>query len=210
VGNQRVLKAKLPNLTLITDSQRLPTGRFFEVVDAALSGGVDALLVREKKMDSARLLAFASALRDLTDKHQAKLIIHTQADIAKAIHADGVHLSSLEMNQIPAIRKWLNNDEITISTSCHNEIELEFASNFGADFAFLSPVFSTQSHPNEVPLSITKFRELASAPPIPIIALGGINVENRKQLQGFGIAVIGSILDSDDPKATARALLASH
>lgn len=145
-------------------------------------------------------------LRELTDIHQAKLIIHTQADVAKAIRADGVHLSSLEMNQIPAIRKWLSRDEITLSTSCHNEIELEFASKFGADFVFLSPVFPTRSHPDEPHLGIIKFRELASGPPLPVIALGGINAENRHQLEGFPVAVISSILDSDDPKAAAKAL----
>ena len=177
------------------------------VVDAALSGGVDAVLVREKQMDSARLLAFASQLRELTLGHEAKLIIHTQADIAKAIGADGVHLSSIEMNQIPIIREWIKSDAITLSTSCHNEIELEFAHRFGADFAFLSPVFATQSHPDEEPLGITRFRELAAAPPLPIIALGGISSKNRQQLEGVPVAVISAILDASDPRAEAEKLV---
>lgn len=207
MGHQEVLKADLPNLTLITDSQRLPKDRFSEVVDAALSGGVDAVLVREKKMDSARLLAFASHLRELTNRHQATLIVHTQADIAKAIHADGVHLSSMEMNQIPAIREWLKNDEITLSTSCHNKIELEFAHRFGADFVFLSPVFTTRSHPDKEPLGITRFRELAAASPLPVIALGGISSTNRQQLESSPVAVISAILDADDPRSEAGKLV---
>ncbi len=209
MGDQTVLKnnlPKLPELTLITDSQRLPTNRFFEVVDAALSGGVDAVLVREKQMDSARLLAFASTLRELTHSHGAKLIIHTQADIAKAIKADGVHLSASEINQVPAIRKWLGTKEMTLSASCHNAIELDFASKFGADFAFLSPVFITQSHPGELALGIKAFRALATATPLPVIALGGIDEKNRSQLEGFPIAVISAILDADDPRAAALAL----
>ena len=196
----------MPHLILITDSQRLPKYRFLEVVDAALSGGVDAVLVREKQMDSARLLAFASQLRELTHRHKAKLIIHTQADIAKAIGADGVHLSSIEMNQIPAIREWLRRDGMTLSTSCHNELELEFAQRFGADFVFLSPVFATQSHPDEEPLGITKFRELAADPPLPVIALGGITSKNRPQLKGFPVAVISAILNADDPFDEANKL----
>ena len=80
------------------------------MVDAALAGGVDTVLVREKQMDSARLLAFASNLRQLTRNHGARLIIHTQADVARAIGADGVHLSSLEMNQIPDIRAWMEGE----------------------------------------------------------------------------------------------------
>lgn len=207
MGHQEVLKADLPNLILITDSRRFPRDRFIEVIDAALSGGVDTVLVREKQMDSARLLAFASQLRELTNRHQAKLIVHTQADIAKAIHADGVHLSSIEMNQIPVIREWLKRDEITLSTSCHNEIELQFAHRFAADFVFLSPVFTTRSHPDEEPLGITRFRELAAASPLPVIALGGINSANRQQLEGLPVAVISAILDADDPRSEAGKLV---
>ena len=177
------------------------------MVTQALAGGVDAVLVREKQMDSARLLAFASRLRDLTNSSGAKLIIHTQADIARAIGADGVHLSSMDMNQVTDIRNWLDSDKMTISTSCHNEIELGFAQRFGADFAFLSPVFTTQSHPSEPNLGIEKFKAIAESSPLPVIALGGINTGNRKQLKGFGVAVIGSILDATDPKATAAGLI---
>jgi len=178
-------------------------------VDAALAGGVDTLLVRENQMDSARLLAFASQLRELTSHHEARLIIHTQADIAKAIHADGVHLSSIEMNQIPVIREWLKSDEVTLSTSCHNEIELEFAHRFGADFVFLSPVFATKTHPDDEPLGITRFRELAATPPLPVIALGGISSMNRQQLGDIPVAVISAILDADNPRTEAEKLAQS-
>lgn len=177
------------------------------MVDAALSGGVDAILVREKQMDSARLLAFASRLRELTADNGAKLIIHTQADVAKAVGADGVHLASSDLADIPTVRDWLGNSEMTISTSCHNEIELGFSQRFGADYAFLAPVFPTQSHPGEPHLGIEKFREMAESTSLPVIALGGINADNRNQLKGFPVAVIGALLDSDDPKVAAKSLL---
>jgi len=177
------------------------------VVSQALAGGVDALLVREKKMDSARLLAFASRLRELTSHHGAKLIIHTQADIAKAIGADGMHLASSDLAEIPSIRTWLNNPEMIISASCHNEIELGFAQRFGADYGFLSPVFPTQSHPGEPHLGVEKFKEIAEGTSLPVIALGGINAGNRNQLKGFGVAVIGTILGAVDPKAAAAGLI---
>ncbi len=207
MGYQTLLKPDTPKLILITDSQRLSKDRFFEVVSEALAGGVDALLVREKQMDSARLLAFASRLRELTSSFNAKLIIHTQADIAKAVSADGVHLASTDLAEIPSVREWLNSPEITISASCHNGIELGFAQRFGADYAFLSPLFPTQSHPGEPHLGIEKFRELADTTSLPVVALGGINRENRSQLEGFGVAVIGAILDADNPKAAAEGLV---
>lgn len=177
------------------------------MVDAALSGGVDAVLVREKQMDSARLLAFASTLRDLTDSYQAKLIIHTQADVAKAVGADGLHLASSDLAEVPTVRDWLESPGMTISTSCHNEIELGFSQRFGADYAFLSPVLATQSHPGKPHLGIEKFREMAARAALPVIALGGINADNRDQLKGFPVAVVGTILDADDPRAAAEGLI---
>lgn len=207
MGYQTLLKPVTPNLILITDSQRLSRDRFFEVVSEALAGGVDAVLVREKQMDSARLLAFTSHLRELTSSHKAKLIIHTQADIAKAVSADGVHLASTDLAEIPSVREWLNNPDMTISASCHNEIELGFVQRFGADYAFLSPVFPTQSHPGEPHLGMETFRKMTGTTSLPVIALGGINAENRNQLEGFGVAVIGSIFDANDPKAAATELL---
>ncbi|MDX8395997.1 MAG: thiamine phosphate synthase [Mariprofundaceae bacterium] len=197
---------ELPQLILITDRDRLPGERFFEVVKEALDGGVDAILVREKQLDSAKLLAFSSRLRGLTHQFGAKLIIHTQADIAKAINADGVHIASNMLNEIPAMRTWLDDDKMTISASCHNEIELGFAHRFGADFSFLSPVFPTQSHPDTPALGIDAFKQLANDSPLPIIALGGINSENRQQLKGFGIATLGTIFDANEPKQAAQNL----
>jgi thiamine-phosphate diphosphorylase len=177
------------------------------VVDAALSGGVDAVLVREKQMDSARLLAFASRLRELTGNYGAKLIIHTQADVARAVGADGLHLASNDLAEVPTVRDWLESPGMTISTSCHNEIELGFSQRFGADYAFLSPVLPTQSHPGEPHLGIEKFREMAARAALPVIALGGINADNRDQLKGFPVAVVGTILDADDPRTAAKGLI---
>ncbi len=195
-----------PELILITDGQRLADGSFFLTVEQALQGGVDAVLVREKQMDSARLLAFSSALRELTEAHGAKLIIHTQADVARAVSADGIHLSSLDINEVPKVRDWLDDEEMTISVSCHNEIELEFAGRFEADFALLSPVFPTASHPGEPELGIERFKELAAQSSVPVVALGGIVPENRNRLAGFGVAVIGAILGADDSYAAAERL----
>jgi len=177
-------------------------------VQAALAGGADAVLVREKAMDSARLLGFASRLRELTREHDAKLIIHSQADIAGAIGADGVHVASADIGELPAMRQWLGRAgaNMSFSTSCHSTEQLQAAREAGADFALLSPVFPTSSHPGEPHLGVERFRELAAASPLPVVALGGITPENRAELADFGVAVIGAILDADDPQAAARLL----
>ena len=200
------MPVKPPVLTLITDSSRLSGEPLFEVVASALKGGVDAVLVREKSMDSARLLSFASRLRQLTSQYSAKLIIHTQADVAMAVDADGVHVAAGDITNIPAIRLWLNDSGKTVSASCHNRDELKKAEIAGADYVFLSPVFPTLSHPGAPHLGMKTFHQLVSETPLPVIALGGINSENRQLLQVSGCAVIGAVLDSPNPESMARKL----
>ncbi len=180
--------------------------RFFDVVDAALGGGVDAILVREKQMDSARLLAFCSRLRAVTMAHDALLIIHGQADVAKAVGADGIHVAARNAGEIPAMRQWLKHAEMTLSASCHNAEELGQAGYSGADFALLSPVFPTASHPGAPHLGAKRFHALANAAPLPVAALGGITPGNRSELAGYPVAVISAILDADDPEDAARRL----
>ncbi len=180
---------------------------FFKVVEAALNGGVDAILVREKRMDSARLLAFASRMRIMTRNAGARLIIHTQADIARAVEADGVHVAASRMGELPAIRNWAEGFPLSLSVSCHNLTEIRWAHTMRADFALLSPVFPTGSHPGSSSLGEKNFKEVAKAAPIPVIALGGIRPENRHLVSEFGIAVISAILDAADPGTAARSLL---
>jgi len=198
---------KLPELTLITHSNNKPNSDLFNIFHAALAGGVRQIIIREKAMDSARLLAFSARLRDITNQYQAKLIIHSQADIAKAVNADGVHLASSDIAEIPSMRDWLGMPNMRISTSCHDLQELQKSHQAGADFAMLSPVFPTQSHPDAPILGIDAFKKIADASPLPIIALGGIDATNRLQLKGFSVATIRSILDAKDPKQATQALL---
>jgi len=180
--------------------------RFFATVEAALCGGVDAILVREKQMDSARLLAFCSRLRAITSVHGAILIVHSQADVASAVGADGVHIAAANMEEIPAIKKWLNKSDLTVSASCHTVEELEQAVHCGVDFALLSPVFPTSSHPLRQPIGIARFMLLAGDANLPVVALGGITPDNRKELAGFGVAVISAILDANNAEQAARYL----
>jgi len=195
-----------PSLILITDSHRLEADRFLAQVEASLRGGVDAVLVREKQMDSARLLALASRLRLLTRDHGARLLVHTQADIAVAVDADGVHVAAADIRELPGMRRWLGALPMSLSASCHSAAELAAAAAAGADFALLSPVFPTASHPDAPHLGIERFRQLATGAALPVLALGGITATNRTQLADYAVAVVGALLDATDAESAARVL----
>lgn len=195
-----------PNLLLITDHTRFEGEAFFISVEAALKGGVDAVLVREKQMDSARLLAFCSRLRTLTQGYAARLLIHSQADVAVAVGADGVHVAASDIRELPTMRRWLSRPEMSLSASCHNANQLQATADASADFALLSPVFPTTSHPGAPHLGVQRFTELATASALPVIALGGISVETRHQLAGYSIAVISALLVAQNAEQAARSL----
>ncbi len=194
-------------LLLISDSRRFEHHQaMMDVFEQALQGGVDTILLREKALDSAKLLALASQARMLTAAHQARLIIHSQADIAKAVNADGVHVDAASISDIAQIKQWLG-EGFMLSASCHHKEELKLAEQQGADFCFLSPVFPTQSHPHAPTLGAETFLKLAASTNIPVIALGGITPEVIPLLQGHGIATISGILDAESPKQAAQSLL---
>lgn len=200
------MQIETPRLTLITDRSRFSGQAFFDNVEQALAGGVDAVLVREKELTSAKLLALASRLRQMTQHYHARLIIHSQADIAAAVGADGVHLSSIEIRNVAAVRGWLMDAKMTVSVSCHDAGELKLAYEMGADYAMLSPVFPTDSHPGAAHLGMTLFNDLLAGAKLPVIALGGISVDVCTGLKGRALAVIGAILAADDARDAAQQL----
>jgi len=207
VGYQTLLNI-VPRLILITDLGRVSEEVLLEKTEAALSGGVDAVLLRERQLDAARMLALAARLRVLTADAGAQLLIHTQADVALAVGADGVHVSRHDIGMIPQMRDWLesNGCGMVYSASCHDMEELAQATAVGADFALLSPVFVTGSHPGAITLGPEKFQHMAEASGIPVIGLGGINAGNRHLLADYGVAVISALLEAVEPRTTAHAL----
>jgi len=198
-----------PRLTLITDTDRYGEKVLFDTARQALAGGADAILIREKQLTSARLLALASRLRQMTHDAQARLIIHTQIDVALAVDADGVHLSSADIASVNMVREWLADSEKTVSVSCHNALELQQASDHGADYAMLSPVFTTTCHPDAPCLGVDQFNALAASAPLPVVALGGIDADHCERLRGHSIAVISALFTAADPARTAQQLLAA-
>ncbi len=194
-------------LLLISDSKRFEHHQaMLDVFEQALQGGVDTIVLREKALDSAKLLALASKARIITAAHQAKLMIHSQADIAKAVNADGVHVDAASISEISKMKSWLGKG-FMVSASCHDDEELKLAEQQGADFCFLSPVFPTQSHPNAPTLGAATFLHLAASVNIPVIALGGIEPDIMPLLQGHGVATMGGILDEKNPKQAAQSIL---
>lgn len=197
------------DLYLISD-RHLTAGRPLPaVLEAALRGGVKAVQVREKDLAPGELYPLVRELRQLTWQHGARLLINDRIDIAMAVQADGVHLTTTSL-PITVARQVLG-AEALIGASTHNLIEAQAAADGGADFLVFGPVFFTPSKaPYGEPVGLAALRAVRSAVKTPILAIGGIKKDNVEQVLATGadgIAVISAIIAADDPAAATRDLL---
>jgi len=82
-----------------------------------------------------------------------------------------------------------------VSAVCHSHRAILKAEQHGVDFALISPVFATDSHPDAAVLGVHRLARLAKVSKVPLVALGGITARNARQLAGInliGIAAIGA------------------
>lgn len=194
-------------LYLITD-RRLFTddNSLFDAVEEALKGGVKAVQLREKDLETRRLLSMAYSLRELTSGYSAKLFINDRVDIALAVDADGVHLGGESMPAFAA-RKAAG-EAMLIGVSAHSIEEAKNAEEEGAAFVTLGPVYETPSKMKYGnPLGPELLREVRGKISIPVFAIGGIKKERvGSVLKGgaTGIALISAILGSEDIRSNTE------
>jgi thiamine-phosphate pyrophosphorylase len=195
-------------LYLVTDRRRAAGGDLPGAVERALAGGVRAVQLREKDLSGRELHELAAALRALTARHGARLLVNDRVDVALAASADGVHLGTSSIP--PAAARRLLGPEALIGCSTHDLRELAEAEAGGADFVTFGPVYATKSKaPFGPPVGIEPLRRACAAARIPVFALGGIDAENAGEVLGagaWGIGAIGAILAAADPFAAAREL----
>ncbi|HHT9125819.1 MAG TPA: thiamine phosphate synthase [Candidatus Brocadiia bacterium] len=193
------------NLLLITD-RKISKRPLSHAVKAALEGGVDAVQVREKDLNSRELFEIADELRKLTATYNAKLIINDRVDVALAVDADGVHLGWRSMS-IKKVRSLVGPEKL-IGYSAHSLHEARNAQEDGADYITFSPIYKSRSK-EVTPVGADKIRTLEKHIKIPVIALGGIDEDNVDEVLrngADGVAVISSILVAENPLEAARKL----
>ncbi|MDD2366446.1 MAG: thiamine phosphate synthase [Desulfuromonadaceae bacterium] len=196
-------------LYLITDRHQTGGRSLFEVVRSALAGGVRAVQLREKDLSPGELYSLATEMRRLTLDFDARLIINDHPDIAIAVGADGVHVGVKSL-PVAIVRSIIGQDRF-IGYSAHNIDEALRAEADGADFVTFSPVHYTPSKAlYGLPCGIKKLEAAVKLVKVPVIALGGISLENITETLSAGIdgvALISAVLNSPDPFAVSQSLI---
>lgn len=184
-----------PILYYVTDSTQLgPAEGLLEKIRAAFAAGVDWVQIREKQMPTRELCGLVEQAAALPEKGSARLLVNERLDVALACGTDGVHLPA---DSLPAavVRRavpegWL------VGVSCHSPEEVEDAAREGAGFAVLGPIFATPG--KDRPLGLKPLREAcrrveAAASGFPVLALGGVNLENAGACLEAGAAGVAAI-----------------
>jgi 8-oxo-dGTP diphosphatase len=191
-ANAPVLRAlALPAIYGITAAVRYGEAEFLHRLDAALAAGLRLIQLREPDMQPPALEAFAREVVRRARVRGARVLIAADAELAERIQADGVHLPAAAVAAVrrrPAL-PW-------VAASCHDRAELEQAARLECDFAVLSPVLPTASHPGAATLGWDGFEALVRNCPIPVYALGGMKREllaTAMRCGAHGVALLSGI-----------------
>ncbi len=197
------------NLYLITDRNQAGEEGILPVVEGALKGGVRAVQLREKDMNTRDLFELAVDLRLLTRTYGAKLFINDRLDVALAADCDGVHLG--QGGFLPGDARSLLSSNKLIGVSTHGIEEARAAKEGGADFITLGPVFFTPSKAGYgEPLGVEYLNTVKAEVNIPVFALGGVKKENVREVLNTGVdgvAVISALIAATDPEVETREML---
>ena len=196
------------SLYLVTD-RGLSRGRTTaEIVRAAVAGGATCVQLREKNGGTREFLEEAQAVQAVLRGTGVPLFINDRADIALAIGAAGVHLGQRDL-PIAAARR-LGPPGWIIGVSAESVEDAIRAEQEGADYIGVSPVFATPTKADAAaPLGLDGLRAIRAAVKIPLVAIGGMQVANARDViraGADGLAVVSAIVAADSPREAAAAL----
>lgn len=195
-------------LYAITDRGCLRGRDLAEQVEQAVLGGATCIQLREKGMTGDELVEEAVKLKKICGKYGVPLIINDDWEAALRSGADGVHVG-IEDAPVSEIRRIAGKDFIIGATAKTVE-QARLAESSGADYLGVGAVFPSPTKKNAVRITPEKLREICAAVKIPVVAIGGISLENADSIAGCGqsgIAVVSAVFAADDVRGAAEALL---
>jgi len=176
---------------------------------SAIEGGAFMVQYRSKIHDRAVKMQQCAAILRLCREYDVPCIVNDDVEMCHILEADGVHLGEKDDN-IAEVRRILGEDAI-IGSSCYDQLNrAKQAQKEGASYVAFGAVFPTPTKPNAPRATLELLREAKSQIHIPIVAIGGITVNNAHDVIEAGvdaIAVITSLFEAKTIKETAETFL---
>jgi thiamine-phosphate pyrophosphorylase len=201
-------------LHLVTDWRRLvPSGSDAERDDCivrqarhASEAGIDVIHVRERDLEAGHLARLVSAVLAVTRKSATRVVVNDRLDVALACGADGVHLRADSIDA--AAVRGVAPPGFLIGRSVHTVDDVATAGP--VDYLVAGTVWATVSKPAGPPLlGIEGLRDIAARSPVPVLAIGGVDVRNLADVASAGaagVAAIGAFLAPEPEPPACRAM----
>lgn len=194
-------------LYAVTDRAWVGRQTLLEQIEDALQGGVTMVQLREKELPEDAFTAEAMEVKALCHRYGVPLLIDDNVDVALKSGADGVHVG-IEDTPVAEIRARAGRDFIIGATAKTVE-QARAAQTAGADYLGVGAVFPSPTKKNAVRITVEQLRDICGSVTIPAVAIGGISLDNIRELRGGGmrgVAVISALFGADDIAGAARAL----
>ncbi len=203
------MDSRLPRLYAIIDSAQMRNLEPLGVADVLLSAGVRLIQYRGKTDSSRRLFDVCSAMAERVHQAGGIFIVNDRADLARIAGADGVHVGQEDLPVGEARRVLLPGQRVGVST--HTRAQFEEAGATSADYIAFGPIFPTGSKERPDPVvGLDRLREMRGLTSKPLVAIGGITLDNAASVIEAGadsVAVIHDLLAAEDIGAQARKFL---
>lgn len=185
---------------------------FLPVLESALSAApVACLQIRLKGLDDSALVQAATPICAMAQRFGVAVILNDRPDLVDQIGADGVHIGQEDMDYLSS-RELLGGDAI-IGVTCHNSKQLAFeAAGAGADYVAFGAFFETTTKTPKTRAELEILSWWQHAMETPVVAIGGITVDNAKSVIDAGadfIAVSAGVWEYSDGPAASVQLLSS-
>jgi thiamine-phosphate pyrophosphorylase len=201
-----------PLLCYVTDRRSLPGvapeawfSALIQKIEQVASAGVDWVQIREKDLSARELAALTRQILWSTaassKRRGVQILVNDRLDVALAEHADGVHLGEKSLPVQEAKRLVQSSSlqgsasgDFLFGVSCHSLKAAQVAESFGANYIFFGPVFATPSKAAfGAPQGLDRLAEVCRAVAIPVIAIGGITLQNAASCIHAGAAGLAAI-----------------
>lgn len=181
------------HLLLYAVTDRAWTGQqtLEDQVESAIAGGITCVQLREKILNHGDFLEEAKKIQGICKAHAIPFIINDNVDIAIETQADGLHIGQDDGN-VADIRQRIG-ENIALGVSVHTVDEARNAVAEGADYLGVGAVRATDTKSEASVVSLQTMREICDAVPVPVVAIGGIHLDNLTQLRGLGLAGVALV-----------------
>lgn len=201
----------IPRLYAIIDPAQAGGRSIDEVAAALLAAGIKLIQIRDKNASSGELYRSAQRLAESVRKAGATFIVNDRADVARAVDADGVHVGQDDL-PVESARALVGPGKI-VGFSTHVLEQVREADQSTANYIAFGPISPTLSKKNpDAVVGLAGLREARKATRKPLVAIGGITLENARSVIEAGadsVAVIHDLIGASDIQERARQFLAT-